>query len=77
MRDAEFDGVGLRALRDIVAASSERTVYTFDERGHLQGNRGELPATVVAPDVLIEELEFKKTEKKPEKLPYLKHPFFN
>ena len=77
VRDAEFEGVSQRAMRDIVAGSSERTVYNYYERGHLQGNRGELPATVVAPDVLIEELEFKKTEKKPEKLPYLKHPYFD
>jgi len=77
VRDAEFEGVSLRALRDIVAASSERSVYNFYERGHLQGSRGELPASVVAPDILVEEMEFKKTEKKPEKRPYLKHPYFN
>lgn len=77
VRDAEFADVGLRSLRDIVAASSERTVYNYYERGHLQGNRGEVPASVVAPAVLVEEMEFKKTEKKPEKKPYLKHPYFN
>lgn len=76
VRDAEFDGVSLRALRDIVAVSAERTAYNFYERGHLQGNRGEIPASVVAPSLLVEEMEFKKTEKKPEKRPYLKHPHF-
>jgi len=35
-----------------------------------------IPASIVAPSVLFEELEFKKSEEKREKIPLLTHPFF-
>ena len=35
-----------------------------------------IPASIVAPSVLFEELEFKKSEEKREKTPLLTHPFF-
>ena len=35
-----------------------------------------LAASIVAPSILVQEMEVKKTERKPERLPYLKHPYF-
>ena len=76
VRGAEFSGVSLRALRDVAAASQERSVYDFYQPGLRHAGGGETPAAIVSPDVLISEMELKKTEKKPERLPYLGHPYF-
>jgi hypothetical protein len=35
-----------------------------------------IPASIIAPSILFEELEFKKSEEKREKPPILPHPFF-
>jgi hypothetical protein len=63
----EFTGTSLRALRDIAAVSKELYVY------YPSWNP---PGTIVAPSILVQEMEVKKTENKPEKRPYLKHPYF-
>ena len=69
----EFVGAGFRPLRDIVAASKEMYVFNF-----LHGSNGRtvVPASIVAPAILVQEMELRKTERKPERLPYLEHPFF-
>ena len=64
----EFTGTSLRALRDITAVSKETGVY------NLQG--WTTPGAIVTPAILVQEMEIKKTEEKPEKKPYLSHPFF-
>jgi len=73
LRGLEFTGTGFRPLRDIVAASKEMYVFNF-----FHGSSGwtSVPASIVAPSILVQEMEVKKTERKPEKLPYLKHPYF-
>lgn len=63
----EFTGITLRALRDVIAVSSEAGVYD-----HGYGTGG----SIVAPSILVQEMEIKKSEKKPEKAPYLEHPYF-
>lgn len=63
----EFTGVNLRALRDITAVSRETTVQDLS-----QG----VSASIVTPSILVQEMEIKKTEDKPEKKPYLPHPYF-
>jgi len=63
----EFTGVSLRALRDIIAVSSETWVYDLDWT---------TPGNIVTPDILVQEMEIKKSEEKPEKKPYLPHPYF-
>jgi len=35
-----------------------------------------VPATIVAPAILVQEMEIRKTERKPERLPYLRNPYF-
>ena len=63
----EFIGASLRALRDIVAVSKEMKVYNMAWTP---------PASLVAPSILVQEMEIKKTEDKPDRKPYLEHPFF-
>jgi len=63
----EFTGVTLRALRDITAVSKETYVHNLS---------WSTPGTVVAPAILVQEMEIKKSEEKPEKKPYLAHPYF-
>ncbi|MCX5793283.1 MAG: metallopeptidase TldD-related protein [Elusimicrobia bacterium] len=63
----EFIGAGLRSLRDIVAVSKEMKVYNLAWTP---------PASLVAPSILVQEMELKKTEDKPDRIPYLAHPFF-
>jgi TldD protein len=63
----EFTGVNLRALRDITAVSRETYVHNLG---------WSVPGAIVTPALLVQEMEIKKTEKKPEKTPYLPHPYF-
>ncbi|MDD2806625.1 MAG: metallopeptidase TldD-related protein [Elusimicrobiales bacterium] len=64
----EFTGVTLRALRDIAAVSRETYVHSLG---------WSKPGAIVTPAVLLlQEMEIKKTEVKPEKKPYLPHPYF-
>jgi hypothetical protein len=63
----EFTGSSLRALRDITAVSKEMDVYPLSWTP---------PASLVAPAVLVQEMEVKKTEQKPDRKPYLEHPYF-
>ncbi len=64
----EFTGVTLRALRDITAVSKETYVYDL---------AWSTPGSIVTPSILVQEMEIKKTEQKPEKKPYLGHPYFS
>jgi hypothetical protein len=62
VRGLRFRGLTARALRDIVAASDENFVFDFINNGAVlayAGMGGYLaPATVVAPSLLFEEIEF-------------------
>jgi len=72
----EFEGVNFRALRDIVLTSDDHYVYNFYQPGPLFYNRATVPAAIVAPSILVQEMELKKTVQKPDRLPYLPHPYF-
>ncbi len=69
LRGLEFSGLGTRALRDIAAASKTFRVFNYFTR-----NGG---ISIIAPSVLVQEVEIKRTEKKPERMPYLGHPYFS
>ena len=69
IRGLEFEGTTVRALKDIIAAGDDAHLYNF-----MLGHNFELPASIVSPSVLVEEMELKKTESKPSKLPLLKSP---
>ena len=64
----EFTEVTLRALRDIVAVSKKRGVYDLDWT---------TGGSIVTPSILVQEMEIKKSERKPDKLPYLPNPYFS
>lgn len=77
IRNARFSGAGLRSLRDIVAASSQRTVYNYYQLGPDKSNRGQVQASIICPNVVVSEMELEKHDKQPDKRPYLKHPYFS
>lgn len=73
----EFEGITLRALRDIVLTSDKSEVYNFFQNGPYAYSGGAYSTSIISPSaVLVGEIELKKTDKKPDKLPYLEHPFF-
>jgi predicted Zn-dependent protease len=76
VRDARFHAVTLRALRDIIAASNEQHVYNLAQPGPFRSSAASR-ASIVHPSILIGEMELVKTESKPTKPPYLKHPAFD
>ncbi len=74
VRGLEFTDVTIRSLKDIVASGESPHVHHY-----LTGPRGglpDLPATIVAPPVLLEEAELKRKELEETTLPYLPHPSF-
>ena len=72
VRGLEFNDVSARILRDIIAVGDQPYVYDY-----LIGNDYELPATIVAPPILVEEMELKHSEQKIEKPPVLPSPLAN
>jgi predicted Zn-dependent protease len=73
----EWSGVTFRALRDILLVSDKDQVYNYYQAGPFYYNRGYVPASIVAPSaLLVQEMELKPTEAKPDRQPYLPHPYF-
>ena len=74
---AEWSGVNFRALRDIMLVSDSEQVYNYYQPTPFFYTRGYVPASIVAPSaLLVQELELKPTEAKPDRQPYLPHPYF-
>ncbi len=74
---SEWSGVTFRALRDITLASDKDQVYNYYQAGPFYYNRGLVPASIAAPEaLLVQEMELKPTEAKPDRPPYLPHPYF-
>lgn len=69
VRGAEFEGVTIRALKDIIETGNDYYVHNY-----LLGHQEELPASTISPSILIEEMELKKTEIEATNPPYLKSP---
>ncbi|MCC6964499.1 MAG: hypothetical protein IT585_14700 [candidate division Zixibacteria bacterium] len=69
VRGLQFSSVTSRILRDIVQTDNSRYVYNY-----LIGNDYEMPATIVTPAVLVEEMELKKADTKVTKPPLLPSP---
>ncbi len=78
VRGLRFRGLTLRSLRDILAASEE--LFAFDYLGNLAplsistGAGYVFPATVVAPSILLEEVELEPWEQDLPKLPLVPAP---
>lgn len=79
VRLGSFSGIDIRVLRDIAAASQQSSVHNvlIGETGFTMfGAPPGIPASIVAPAVLIKELDFQKPELGKEKMPHLPHPYF-
>ncbi|PIS47886.1 MAG: hypothetical protein COT17_01185 [Elusimicrobia bacterium CG08_land_8_20_14_0_20_51_18] len=75
---SEFDGMGLRALRDIAATGDEKMVYNFYQSDPYSYTGGQYSTSIICPSsILIQEIELKKTDKKTDKKPYLPNPYFS
>lgn len=88
VRGLSFSEVNLRSLKDIISVGSDYYVhhrlmtgggfgalsYSFSVRS--SGNVG-IPASFIAPSVLIEEIEFQKSTETRKNPPLLGHPFFD
>jgi len=73
----DWTGVTFRALRDIMLVSDKDQVYNYFQAGPFYFNRGFVPASIVAPAaLLVQEMELKPTDAKPDRQPYLPHPYF-
>lgn len=73
IRGLDFSSVTSRLLRDISAVGDDNFVYNFLYRDE---NGNEYPVSVIAPAILVEEMDLVTKETKPTKLPILKHPYF-
>ena len=69
VRSLVFSNVTVRVLRDILQTSDKQYVYNY-----LIGNNYEMPASIVCPAILVEEMELKKSEEKIKKPPILPSP---
>lgn len=73
----EWSGVSFRALRDITLVSDADYVYNYYQAGPFVYERGYVPAAIAAPSgLLVQEMELKPAEAKPDRPPYLPHPYF-
>ncbi len=71
-RITPFDGVGLNSLRDIVAVGDDSTAYPVLLPTVSQGDA----LSIIAPSVLLKELDTQKADKNTEKAPILPNPYF-
>jgi len=73
----EWSGVTFRALRDIMLVSDDEQVYNYYQPTPFLYTRGYAPASLIGPGaLLVVEMELKPTDAKPDRQPYLPHPFF-
>jgi TldD protein len=69
VRGLEFGNLTLRVLRDIIETGNDQHVYNY-----LIMDDYEMPASIVCPSVLIEEMELNARDVKPRKPPVLASP---
>lgn len=74
LRGAVFDGVTMRALRDVAAAGDRRHVYNYMQPGPYGAVDDSVPASIVHPDVLVTEMELTPDEREPDRDPVLPSP---
>ena len=80
VRGLRFRGFSARNLKDIIAAGDEPFVFHFIDSGSpfalMEGTYG-AETSVIAPSVLMEDVEFKGTEEQRPRLPVVPHPYFS
>ncbi|MFQ5905615.1 MAG: metallopeptidase TldD-related protein [bacterium] len=75
VRGCQFSGVTLRMLRDIIDTGGDQYVHNF--LSSLVPLASGIPASVVSPSILIEEVELKKVSGEMPKSPILPNPYFD
>ena len=63
-----LEGVTTRSLRDVSAAADDMSV------SHFVDNRNQMPFSVIAPSVLVDEIEILPTQRKPDRKPFVPLP---
>jgi predicted Zn-dependent protease len=76
LKDITAVGKDYYVLNRMVAPAGTGTGSIFFFYITRAGTSMTIPASIVAPSVLFEELEFKKSEEKRQKTPLMTHPFF-
>jgi predicted Zn-dependent protease len=76
LKDITAVGKDYYVLNRMVAPAGTITGSIFTFYITRAGASMTIPASIVAPSVLFEELEFKKSEEKRQKTPLMTHPFF-
>ena len=80
VRGLRFHGFSVRSLKDIIAASDTPTVFHFIDAGaafaQLEGSYG-AETSVIAPSVLIDDVELRGGEEQRPNLPIVPHPYFS
>ncbi len=74
-RDASVSQLSIRELRNIIAAGEKTYPFNFLINSSYNGNG--TPASIVAPSVILDEIQLKKSRQRKEKPKYLKHPYFD
>ena len=74
LRGAVFDGVTMRALRDVEATGAARHVYNYMQPGPYGAADDAVPASIVHPDILVTEMELAPDEREPDRDPVLPSP---
>ncbi len=76
LTNVDFEDIGPRILRDILFTSKKEYVFNFFEKGPFY-NSSSLPACLVVPEkIVVREVELVKSNNKPQKKPYIPHPYF-
>ena len=65
------------ALRDITLAGKKQRVYNCYQQGRTGWGEATIRTSIVCPSILVAEMELKKSGRKPDRLPVLKHPHFD
>ncbi len=80
VRGLRFRGFSTRNLKDIIAASAEPFVFHYIDSGApfamMEGTYG-AETSVIAPSILMEDVELKATEEQLPRLPVVPHPYFS
>lgn len=76
LTNVEFEAATLRMLRDIEFTSDDEYIYNFFQRGPFYYDSKVLSSIITPSKIFVREIEFIKSHNKPNKKPYIPHPYF-
>lgn len=77
LRGFTLDQLNLRTLKDIVAAGGVYTVLNTSVRPNGVADFSSVPASIIAPSILLEEVQLNPSEAPGQKAALLTHPYFD